>query len=138
MLNESGIAALLPTPNTTPAPPMAPTYAPGTVSGGDDRTIFSMTDQINYSAPTESPAMQESIAARPVETVTAAPILITAAPTDPPPRLFGASKFGLYVAIFAIIVFCLMLLLFISTRGKKGRSNQNFNNMPRGYDPYSL
>ena len=87
---------------------------------------------------TESPEMRESIAALPVETVAAAPVVFEPAPTVAPSTSLGVSRIGMYIAIFAIVVFCLMLLLFISTRGKKGRGNSNFNNAPRGFDPYSL
>ena len=139
MLDKAGIAALLPPPNTTPAPTTAPTFAPGTVSGGEGRVIFSQTDMINRNVVTESPEMRESIAALPIETVAAAPVVFDPAPTPAPSTSLGVSRIGLYLAIFAIVVFCLMLLLFLSTRGKKARGNSNFNNnAPRGFDPYSL
>jgi len=138
MLDKAGIAALLPPPNTTPAPTTAPTFAPGTVSGGDGRVIFSQTDMINRNMVTESPEMRESIAALPIETVAAAPVVFEPAPTVAPSTSLGVSRIGMYIAIFAIVVFCLMLLLFISTRGKTGRGNSNFKNAPRGFDPYSL
>lgn len=135
MLDQAGIQALLPPPNTTAPLTVAPTYAPGTISGGGDRVIFSQTDMLNYNAATESPAMQASIAALPVPTIAAEPV--TYAPATP---IIEEKKNGyiLYIAIFAIIVFCLMLLLFIATRKGKSRNANNFSNVPRGFDPYAV
>ena len=137
MLDQDGIKALLPPPSTTAPLTAAPTYAPGTIGAGGDRVIFSQTDQLNYNAVTESPAMQASIAALPVPTIAAPPV--TYAPVAPVVEEPKSNKYILYIAIFAIVVFCLMLLLFIMSRKGKGRNaNNNFGNVPRGFDPYAI